>query len=164
MEQASPRPRRKWVWFFVVLAGLALTAIVIQIWYNWSHQLNPIQLAEAEALWKEKGPLDYDMEYTVRKIDSTEVYSVKVRKGKVISVLRDSRPVEKRLYHYSDMTGLFDIIEQFLAHDAPSGSERKPRVFARAEFDPHDGHLLRYVRSVSFTRERIEITVDFHPL
>jgi hypothetical protein len=164
MKQASSRPGRAWVWFFVVLGALALTAIVIQIWYNWSHQLNADQLAEAEAVWKEKGPRNYDMEYTVRKIDGTEVYAVKVRNGKVMSVLRDSRPVEQRLYHYSDMMGLFDIIEKFIAHDTPNGSEPKHRVFTRAEFDRHDGHLLHYVRSVAFTHERVEIIVDFHPL
>ena len=32
-----------------------------------------------------------------------------------------------------------------------------PRVFATARFDPQDGHLTHYVRSVMSTRQRIEI-------
>jgi hypothetical protein len=36
----------------------------------------------------------------------------------------------------------------------------KPQVFKVAKFAPEDGHVLRYVRRVMGSRERVEITVD----
>jgi hypothetical protein len=156
----SPRPRnRGWIWFFVALVILAVAAIVIQVRYNLSQQLTRSQLQSAEAKWKAKAPSDYNMDYTFKKVDSTETYSVQVRNGKVLSVLHDGQPQEKRLYRYADMSALFGFLEEFLDRDSQEGS---PRVFATATFDREDGHLIHYVRSVMSTRERQEITVKFH--
>ena len=164
----SARPRnRRWIWFFVTLSVLTLAAIIIQVWYNLGQQLTLQQLHDAQARWKEKGPRDYDLEYTLKKTDGTDRYAVQVRNGKVLSVLRDAsggiqetnwQPEEERLYRYRDMPALFGFLEDFLQRDTQSGI---PRTFATATFDAKDGHLIHYVRSVMSKRERQEITVQF---
>src|SRR5262249_4483768 len=60
----SPRPNRGWIWFFVILIVLTVTSITIMIVYNLRQQLKPEQLAQARALWEQKGPADYDLDYT----------------------------------------------------------------------------------------------------
>ena len=55
------------------------------------------------------------------------------------------------------MTALMDDIETFLEEDTEPG---RPRTYSVATFDPVDGHLVRYVRRVMGTSERIEINVQ----
>lgn len=86
----------------------------------------------------------------------TGTYRVQVRKGKVVAATLDGRPLEPRLYPTCDMNALFDDIERFLDLDAQPGS---PRAYNVATFDVHDGHLLRYIRSVSATGQRLDIRV-----
>jgi hypothetical protein len=172
-SRVPARQGRAWIWFFTILVVLTIAAITIQIWYNSQQQLTAEQLAAAQRLWKEKGPADYDLEYTKKVIDATEVYHVKVRKGQVVSSTRDGQPEEERLYHYRDIPHLFGDIEEFWRQDHPEGQNgqegqppnragevHSPRVFATAVFDPEDGHVLHYVRSVASKRERVEITVE----
>lgn len=154
---------RNWIWFFAVLAFLALAAIGISTAYNLRQQLRPDTLAQMRALWKEKGPRNYVMEYT-KTIQEPETFVVKVRHGRTVSVLvypgekaeGKGRPLEPRLYSYYGMDSLFDDMERYLEIDAAPGA---PRAFNRAFFDPADGHLLDYVRYVSSTGQRVEIEV-----
>src|SRR5207245_5533881 len=89
---ATPSPERPrhssrgWVWFFIILAVLTVTAITVEVWFNAQQQLTPETLAEARKKWEERGPRDYDMDYTFKKMDSTDVYSVQVRGGKGTAV------------------------------------------------------------------------------
>jgi len=144
------------MWFFAILFGLTFCAICVQIWYNVRNQLTVEQLDQARARWNTKGPASYDLEYTIRKLDSTETYDVKVRNGKAVSVTRDGQLLVDRLFAYSEMRALFGFIEEFLQQDSQPG---QPRTFASATFDADDGHLLRYVRSVAVKGDRQEITV-----
>jgi hypothetical protein len=158
-----------WIWFFVVLALLTAAAISIQIWYNPTVPLTPALLAEAQAKWKEHGPKDYDMDYTIKKMDSTEHFQVRVRNGEAVSVIMNERlPLESRHYPYHTMPALFGFIEDFMEQDRQPG---QPRTFTNVLFDPVDGHLIHYVRSVASyvrsgasKRERQEITVRLTPV
>jgi hypothetical protein len=100
-------------------------------------------------------PADYDLEYTMQG-STNGTFKVEVRGGKVVSATLDGRELERRLYAAHDMTGLYDDLERFLEIDSKPDS---PRAFVVATFDTVDGHLLHYVRSVSATRQRVEITV-----
>jgi hypothetical protein len=155
------RHGRAWIWFFVVLAVLAAAAAVISVITSLRQQLTPEQLHSAQERWREQGPRDYDMEYTFKRGETADSFQVQVRAGKVVALTQNSRPLEERLYHYYDMPGLFGWIEDFLEQDRQPG---RPRVFATASFDPLDGHLQRYVRSVMSSQERQEIDVQFHAL
>ncbi len=153
---------RGWIWFFVVLALLTVTGICIQIWYNPTVPLTSSLLAQAEAKWKEHGPHDYDMDYTIKTLESTERFHVQVRQGKAISVImNDKVPLESRLYTYHTMPALFEFIGEFLEQDS---QPNKPRTFCNVLFDAKDGHLIHYVRSVAIRRERVEISVRLAPL
>jgi hypothetical protein len=151
------RSNRGWVVFFVVLATLAAAGVALNWSFNVRQQLKRENLEAARALWEKHRPANYDLEYTKQRGDSpSETFVVKVRGGKVVSAELDGRELERRLFAAHDMRGLFDDIERFLEMDSKPDS---PRVFATAVFDATDGHLVHYVRSVSATRQRVEITV-----
>ena len=148
---------RNWIWFFAVLAFLGVLAVTILGVYNLRQQLKPEQVEAARSLWEEKGPRSYDLEYTVVKPGSAEeLYLVQVRGRRTVKVTLNGRPLEERLYRDYGMGALLDQIDAFLEHDARPES---PRTFAKALFDPGDGHLVHYVRSVRVNREHLEITV-----
>src|SRR5262249_54849848 len=155
-----PRPNRGWIWFFVILIVLTVTSITIMIVYNLRQQLKPEQLAQARALWEQKGPADYDLDYT-QVGSASGTFKVEVRAGKVVSATLDGQPLERRQYRYSDMPGLFNSIEEFLEYDQQPG---RPRTYTKAVFDPEDGHVVRYIRRVMGTTERVEIKVKLQPV
>jgi hypothetical protein len=164
-QQIMPIPprNRNWVWFFVVLALLALAAVGISTAYNLRQQLRPDALENAQALWKEKGPASYVLEYT-KTIGEPETFVVKVRHRRTVSVMLypgdrvqgNGHSLEPRLFPYYGMDALFDDMARYLKMDAEPGA---PRAMNRAVFDPQDGHLLDYVRSVSQTGQRVHIEV-----
>jgi hypothetical protein len=100
---ASPLQSRRWVGFFVILGILGTAAIVINLVYNVSQQLKPEQLAAARALWKEKAPPDYDLDYVIKDEEATggteplrlivDRISVHVRDGKIQTVSRNGAVV-----------------------------------------------------------------------
>jgi hypothetical protein len=170
-RSTPPRQSRGWIWYFSVVAVLTVLATGTLIWFNYRQQLKPEQLEAARKLWKEHGPKDYDLRYSVKTRDETRIdhYTVVVRGGKVqaVTLLGERRPavgpapkaeaIPKEKFHYYGMPALFDQIEQFLDQDRQPD---RPRVFAVARFDSQDGHLVLYRRSVSATREHQEIIVD----
>jgi hypothetical protein len=52
--------------FFLLLAALAGVAMTLLVLYDLRQQLRPEALAEAEKLWRECGPADYDLTFTTR--------------------------------------------------------------------------------------------------
>ncbi len=151
---------RSWIWYFVILGALTVTAITVMIVFNLKQQLKPEQLAAARALWAEKKPADYDMEYT-KAVGQTETYAVKVRGGKTVSVTLDGRDLGPDRYAYYDMDGLLASIDGFLEHDA---KPNQPRTFTKATFSANDGHVIRFIRRVLGTNERLEINVKLQPV
>ncbi len=157
---------RNWVWFFVALAVMGVAAIAVNWVYNVRQQLTREKLAAARKLWEEKRPPDYDLQY-VKVADASERFVVRVRNGKVESVqldgrlpTKDDRPRPPEDYPIYDISGLFEYIAEFLDQDAQPGS---PRAFNRAEFDPQDGHLIRFVRSArSFSDVSSEPGEKYH--
>jgi hypothetical protein len=149
------RPSSNWIWYFAVVAVLSVLFTLILVRFNLAQQLTLADLRAAERLWKERGPADYDMEYT-KQGSATGTFTVRVRNHRVERVICDGRPQEERLLPYSSMEALFGYIEDYLTEDARPGARR---VFTTGRFDDHDGHLLHYVRRVMESPERIELTV-----
>ena len=85
----AAKQSRTWVWYFAILAGLSIAATTTMIVYNLKQQLTPEQLQAAVARWNERGPANYDMEYTKQTAaaESLETYAVEVRGGKVVKVV-----------------------------------------------------------------------------
>ena len=161
-EKPTRAGSRGWLWFFIALVLLSGAAIGVQFWYNPTVPLTPALLADAEAKWKQHGPHDYDLDYTIKKIESTERFQVKVRNGKAISLIMNGNlALEARLYPSYTMPGLYGVIDEFMQQDTQPGS---PRTFTNVFFDPVDGHLIHYVRSVASKRQRVEIIVHLTPL
>jgi hypothetical protein len=156
----APARRRYWIWVLVVLFVLPVVGIVVLIVFNLSQQLRPEELSAARKLWDQKKPADYDLLYTVRRADDPNpiTYEVHVRKGRVESALMNKKIKlgDDTFRHADDMTALLNHIESFLRQD----TKDKRKVFVIATFDEEDGHLLKYVRRVAGTRERVEIEVQ----
>lgn len=155
VKPAGPR-NANWIWYFVLLFVLVATSLTILIVYNLRQQLTAEQLSAARLLWEQKGPRDYDMQYT-QEVGALEHFEVKVRNGSVISATRDGKPIEPRQLNDHSMLALFGFIEGFLKCDAAPG---RPRTYTVANFSKEDGQLFRYVRRVSGTTERVEIIVQ----
>lgn len=153
-----PPQGRRWVWFFAILVLLAGAGVTIPIVYNLRQQLTPDQLDGAVARWREHGPRSYNFRYVVKRSQSEpETYYAEVRGGRVVRASVNGRPLPPENRHYHDMEHRFSDIRGFLNEDTKTG---KPRVFVTAQFDAKDGRLIRYVRSVTSTRTRVEIDVQ----
>jgi hypothetical protein len=161
------RPRsRKWVWFFLFLDVVPVTLLSVEIWFNLNQQLTPEKLATARARWQANGPRDYVLDYEIKHdynpepAPPPEKYSVRVKDGKVEAVTDAAgRPARRGDFPFGSMDDLFARVEQRLRADRESGGSRP---FVTATFDRHDGHIARYVHSVMKTRERLEVSVQFH--
>lgn len=163
------RKSRSWMWFFGVLALLGTTAVSLEIWYNLRQQLTREQIEQAQRLWKENDPGDYDFSYTIQRQGPSEgdtvdplkaadgqphAIQVRVRGGEVQTVSCDDKLLPPNNAAWTVAQLLEAMAAQKDADDQPGG----PRVFTVAMFSRKDGHPLRYVRSVRQTRERVEIT------
>jgi hypothetical protein len=167
-----PPPSRRWLLFFAVLALLGTAATVIPIVYNLSLQLRPEQLAAARERWRRQAPADYQvklLEHTTHEGRETEdEYVLEVRDGRVRMLGSNGEllyvdlaaavllgpgvaalpPEDLRRY---GVEALFDQMEEALRENAAVG-----RNYLTAQFDPADGHPLRYVRRIRGTKERVE--------
>jgi hypothetical protein len=154
-SQIAHRKSKRWLWFFAVLVVLTALGAGLDLWFNFAQQLSPERLAEARRLWAEQGPRDYTLEYVInQKGSDLEEGLVHVRNGEA-STTSDRLP-RTRAYQFESVEALFAYLEKDLEASRQPDS---PRTFITATFDRNDGHPIRYVRSVSRTRERVEITV-----
>jgi hypothetical protein len=162
---ATPRrPARPWLWYFVVLTILSVTAAAIQVWYARGRILTLEKLQVAEQRWRTNGPASYDLNYTTaRQAEPPDEFHVQVRKGKVVSVTCNGKPVEERLYRYSSMPALFSFIEDYMRQDDEAAKEGKRRPYAYGDFHPELGYVRRFVRSVN-AGDRVEIRTEFTPV
>lgn len=154
-------PNRRWIWYFAILAALAVAAVVGLIAYNIQQQLTPEKLAAAKAQWEQKGPRDYRLVYR-KSGNVTDQTELEVRAGKTIKVTvreQDKQlDLEPRLYPHYGMDALFGDLQRFLEMKSEAGSRRR---FLRADFDPNDGHITRFVLS----DPPLDVTVlEFEPL
>lgn len=159
----SPPNDRRWIWFFAVVVVLAIAGITIPIVFNLRQQLKREDLEAAMNLWAENGPTSYNLRYVVKKPNQEpEEYHAEVRNGKVQAAYLNGRPLSPKVWAEHDMPARFRDIKGFLDEDSQPG---KSRVFVRAQFDPTNGRLRHYIRSVMGTRQRVEIEVkEFMPL
>jgi hypothetical protein len=158
------KKNKNWIWLFVVLFTLAALAAGINLTYNLRQQLTPEQLAIAKNRWDGFGLADYDLivHKDVASAGSErgirDVINVQVRKKMVTDLQLNGRPVEqRRLWSQYDMAGWFEWIERDLQIDRQPNA---PRSYCIAQFDPDDGHIIKYIRSISATGHREEFNIE----
>jgi hypothetical protein len=157
-SQLKARSRR-WIWFFIVVGTLGAAGVTAEIWSNLNQQLTPEKLAEARAVWKQKGPRNYDLDYEIKREDNPDPAP---RTGAKVTVhVENGQAQEPLTTEFGSMDALFDYIERRLRADREFGGSRP---FVKATFDHQDGHIVHFVHSVMKTRERLEITVTLRPL
>jgi hypothetical protein len=160
----TPRRRHPWIWYFAILAVLTVTAASIQFWYAKGRVLTLEKVLAAEEKWKAHGPASYDLKYTTRKGDVTDEYRVEVRKGKVISLICNGKPIEEeRLYRYSTMPALLSFIEDFMRQDDEDAKAGKRRPFAFGDFHPVTGYVRRFAHGQN-AANGIEIRGELIPV
>ena len=142
---------------------MTVGGVALEIWFNYQQQLTLEHIDLAWQRWKENGPRDYMLDYTVDERNGAhDVYTISVRDGKAIAAnrLEEGRRVESDHYPYATMDTIFQQLTDWVRADQQPGT---PRVFMTATFDRQDGHLFRVIRSVASTRQRTEITVKLRP-
>jgi Family of unknown function (DUF6174) len=167
---SPPRPKnRRWIFVFVLffLGGIGAAASMIGFVYY--IQAKPVELEEAQKLWKAKGPKNYDLVYTKRlNVDpNVDKFEVKVRAGVVEEVKMNGRKLTRqsddepdpRIFHSMDR--LLDDVERFMNIDQKPGA---PKVFVTAIFEPDNGALRCYLRRVGGTSQRVEIHITLTPV
>src|SRR4051794_412915 len=125
----TDRPKsRGSLYFFLVVAALTVAATATLVWFNQRQQLKPEQLEAARRTWKERGPADYVLAYTIQRDSasgtSTDHFLVKVRGGRAVDVLVNGLPVEADRLSFYGIPRLFDYVEQFLDIDAEPGKAK----------------------------------------
>ena len=157
---------RNWIWFFAALVVLGAASVSINWAYNVRQQLTMEQLNRNQDLWDKNGPADYDLlvDKTYRSLgdgeDRQDRFEIQVRKKKVTAATMNGRSLEKRLWDQYDLPGWMDFVESFVKKDTAPNA---PRTFRTAQFDPKTGQLLHFTRSVSTTRERVELFLRVTP-
>jgi hypothetical protein len=165
--QTSPRTSRGWRVYFFGLFTLALIGVLLPIWYNLGQQLREEQVIAARQSWRQHGPADYDLTYSVQydREPLAQRHVVLVRKGKIAFASCEGELVQldKGLQSLTGLTGhtqgrgmnverFFDRLDELLREQSNSPQ----RHFLVAVFDPRDGlprRILRRVRSESIREE-----------
>jgi hypothetical protein len=157
MIMTSPR-NRGWLWYLLIVGGLAVVAVTILIAFNVGQQLKWDDVQAARRAWQQHGPRSYRLAYTSSVAESgqpkvVDHFVIHVRDGKTSAATRNGKEVPSEELDRYGMERLFDLVEANLREDAEA------RVFTRAKFDDDDGHLVWYVRSPR-GKARLEITVE----
>ncbi len=158
----SPRPGKLWIWLLIVLVGVILAAFVGLIIYKKQWKLTSEKLDAARARWEQAGIRHYDLEVHVS--GRTEArYRLQVRDGRTVQVsCNDQEYSKQKADEFWTVPGLFDVLQTNLKNEADPNS---PRIYTRVEFDPNDGHLVRYVhKSLSGPRQDYTIETTFKPV
>ncbi len=126
-------------------------------------------IEDARRLWRSSGLQDYDLQLEVHTAGGTvSLYDVSVRDGDVVRLRLDGLPTESRRPGDFSVPGLFETLEREAELAAePNGpfSATGAQAIMRVRFDEETGHLERYLRSVTGSRETMEIrTVSFDPV
>jgi hypothetical protein len=138
-----------------VATGLLAVIVVLNVW-NSRLKLTPERLAAARELWAAAGPRDYDIEVQV-EAGAPARYVVEVRNCKIVAAKVNGQPFEdpQRAYPWT-VPGLFDIVlQEDLDNDHKPDC---PPSYTQVEFDPTDGHPVRYLRTTE--RQRVQMVVQ----
>lgn len=169
----TPRPGHPYAWigYFVFLLVTSIGVTVFMIQFNRNIQLKPEQLEAAHNLWKAKGPKSYNMIYT-KKLGASEHgdrFVVKVRNGHVdevkmndkalVATVIDGQKHDPRIYH--SMDNIYRDVMKFMDMDQKPGATK---VYVVANVDEKTGALLRYIRRVMGSTDRIELNIALEPV
>lgn len=166
---ARIRPRRRHRFWIPAIAILAVPLALVLVFRESTEPLTRENIENARRLWRSAGLQDYDLQLEVRTAGGTLArYDVSVRDGEVVRLWVNGLPAESRRPGDFSVPGLFETLEREaeLAGE-PNGpfSATGAQAIMRVRFDENTGHLERYLRSVTGSRETMEIrTVSFKPV
>jgi hypothetical protein len=161
---------------FVILAVLAGAAVTLPLVYNLGQQLRGADLEAARRRWRDSGPADYDLSYSITwdRERLPERHIVLVRGGRVAYASCEGEvtalaPVLAGAVGLPagglgqggarDVPAIFDHIEALLAEQ----STNPRRDFLVAVFDPVQGYPRRFIYRARGTSRREEWDVRVWP-
>lgn len=172
MTRSAPSSR-SWIGYFVLLGILSATGIVLPIVYNRSQQLRQEQLDAARLRWRQSGPADYDLTYSVKydRDATAQRHVVLVRGEKIAWAGCEGETVSLSpavgavvgltsgagLRGGQDIPAIFAHLQHLLDDQERSGGNR----FLVAVFDPAQGWPRRFVWRIrrSSSREEWDLRV-----
>jgi hypothetical protein len=159
-EAKRPRDRRLWWWIITLLVALpsilALVVVLLNI-YRSQQALTWDKLSAAKERWNQAGIKNYDI--TVKTSGHTHgLYRVQVRDDRVTKAAFNDLPMGELIKGYPwTVPGLFEVLQQDLEWDDRPDS---PGSHTEVQFDPADGHLVRYFRTHPGLRVTIEVELE----
>ena len=164
---ARNRPRRRF--WILLIAILVVPLALVLVFRESTEPLTRESIENARRLWRSAGLQDYELQLEVRTAGGTlSRYDVSVRDGEVVQLRLNGLPAESRRPADFSVPGLFETLEREsdLAGEANGPfSATGAQAIMRVRFDENTGHLKRYLRSVTGSRETMEIrTVSFKPV
>ena len=143
------------------LGAIAVVIVTVIVTLNIQHEqrrLTPEKLEAARRLWAAAQLWDYDVEVTVSG-RTRGVYCVQVRGGRPVAGTMNGQPFDPperaRIWTMDEL--LYTILERDLENDAKPDS---PSVYTQVEFDPHDGHLIHYLRSSALQHVTLDVRLE----
>lgn len=160
-----PTSKRGGRWLLVlcllILAGFA-TVIAVGM-FNVRNRLTPEALDQAQKKWRESGPADYTLIYTIERRGTTgpDRYVVKVRNKLAVEATVNGLPEPADRLVYYGMNALFKYIQDFQELDSKGKTKTKDEgVATRASFDTQTGALVWYSRRKLGSDEHVDLTVE----
>jgi hypothetical protein len=153
-------PRRRGGWLLWTLACFVVGGIVAMVGLNVvnsRYRLTSETLAAAQQRWAAAALHNYEI--TVQVSGGTSgTYWVRVEGSEITDATLNDQPFAplERAAPWT-VPGLFGILADDLANDAKPSS---PVAYTRVEFDPQNGHLLRYLRTSGDQRLTMEVVLN----
>jgi hypothetical protein len=141
-------------WLLGAFLGVAVLVVGGLVVYNRQYRLTDDKLKEAEARWAAAGVRDYDLDVVVSGRTAGH-YHLKVRdKDRIVDARFNGEP--NRAAVAMDVAGMFDILRQDLDREQQSPNQQS---YTWVDFDPNDGHLIRYVRRSGDQHISVDVTL-----
>ena len=159
-EAAGP-PSRRWLWFGIIAATVAVLLIGVFVGlniYRSQQALTTEKLAAARQRWQAAGINSYDISVDTSG-NTRGTYRLKVRNGKIVQAGMNEVVIvpETPQNYYWTVPGLFDILQRDIDWDTDPNN---PTSHTEVYFDPNDGHLVRYLRIAPGQRIVIEVRLE----
>ena len=138
-----------WRFFFVFLLLAGLAAGLIPVLFNRERQLSLVEIEKSKLLWAKSGPLDYTLLVRlkeqamslggVKTEPMTDRLKLRFRQGQLVEASKNGAFIPVKEAIGWNGPALFERLETYLLG-------LQPRDYLTVDFNPLNGHPMRWVR------------------
>ncbi|MBI3407059.1 MAG: hypothetical protein HY040_01720 [Planctomycetes bacterium] len=153
----------RWLSILCLLIVLAFATVIAVGMFNMRNRLTAEALDQAQKKWRDSGPADYTLTYTIERRGTTgpDRYVVKVRNKRAVEATVNGLPEPADRLVYYGMNALFKYIQDFQDLDGKGKDKAKDdSALTRASFDDQTGALVWYSRRKLGSDEHVDLTVE----